>query len=1151
MKALFKIQGFMAYSIMIFLNAFIDLGHKIVIQNTVFKVYDGDTQIILTAIVNSLILLPFIFLFSPAGFISNRFPKHRVMQLCAVAAVFITLMITACYYMGWFWAAFAMTLLLAIQSAIYSPAKYGYIKNLVEAEQLTAGNGVVQALTTTGVLFGIFFYSFLFEKYLVAQQFNSSNEILVSIAPIGWILVFCTLIELVFAYCLPAQSEQKTAVNFDVKHYVTLNYLKNNIKIITKHKTIWLSIMAITVFWSISQTVLSVFPTFAKATLNETNTVVIQGILAATGIGLMFGSLLAGYCSRRHIELGLIPFSAVGLSISLALLPQLNSTITLAVDFLMIGIMGGLFIVPLNTLIQYHADDSTLGTVLAGNNWIQNIGMLFLLIITVVFTVVGISTVELLTFVSAVAMLGSIYTMYKLPHSLMRLVVGFVMKRKYRIEVLGFNNLPSKGGLLLLGNHISFIDFAIVQLACPRQLRFVMHRDIYNIWYLKPIFKLVGAIPIAKNSSKEALVTINALLKAGEAVCLFPEGAISHTGHLGQFKNGYERAVNDVGGVIVPFYLQGLWGSVFSRSSKKISENRSVGIKRDIFVAFGEPLAMTTTTDELKKKVFDLSITAWDEYTKAQDSISLAWLKMAKRMGFKQSVIDTRGETLSNYKLVAATMGFSKLIDKNSPEQNVGLLLPTSSASIIANMALMLRGKTVVNVNFTASKEAILSAVKQAELKTVYTSALFLKKLSKKGVDLNELEQQVQFVMLEDLKRQITIPVMIKNILMAIMLPAPWLYRIAGNKVSIDEPAAILFSSGSEGNPKGIVLSHRNIIANVKQVSDVLNTQKNDVVMSTLSMFHSFGMTVTGIMPLIEGIPVVCHPDPTDVVAVAKAISRQKATIMCGTSTFLRLYTKNSKVQPLMLESLRVVVAGAEKLSEEVKKGFEEKFHKTIYEGYGATETSPVASVNIPNKLNNVDWHLQKGSKDKTVGMPLPGTQFKIVDPHTLLEVPQGNDGMVLIAGPQVMLGYLNDKHKTADVIVRINGRRWYKTGDKGHIDEDGFLTIVDRYSRFAKIGGEMISLGAVEQQVENLFDDVKGDFVAINIPDAKKGEKVVLMMADDIDLSSVRQRMIEVNCNPLMIPSHVVKVNEIPALGSGKIDYVVAKQQAMALLCA
>jgi acyl-[acyl-carrier-protein]-phospholipid O-acyltransferase/long-chain-fatty-acid--[acyl-carrier-protein] ligase len=268
-------------------------------------------------------------------------------------------------------------------------------------------------------------------------------------------------------------------------------------------------------------------------------------------------------------------------------------------------------------------------------------------------------------------------------------------------------------------------------------------------------------------------------------------------------------------------------------------------------------------------------------------------------------------------------------------------------------------------------------------------------------------------------------------------------------------------------------------MSNIKQISDVLKTRDDDVVMGCLPPFHSFGLTVTTFLPLIEGIPVVCHPDPTDVVNIAKAISRNKVTVMCATATFLRLYTKNKKVQPLMLDSLRIVVAGAEKLSSDVREEFHDKFNKVIYEGYGATETTPVASVNIPDQLDMNDWHVQVGSKIGSVGLPLPGCSFRIVDPATLETLAPNQDGLILISGTQVMLGYLNDEEKTKSVIVELDGRRWYKTGDKGHLDEDGFLTIVDRYSRFAKLGGEMISLGAVESEIKKVITEADANHLS------------------------------------------------------------------------
>jgi acyl-[acyl-carrier-protein]-phospholipid O-acyltransferase/long-chain-fatty-acid--[acyl-carrier-protein] ligase len=273
-------------------------------------------------------------------------------------------------------------------------------------------------------------------------------------------------------------------------------------------------------------------------------------------------------------------------------------------------------------------------------------------------------------------------------------------------------------------------------------------------------------------------------------------------------------------------------------------------------------------------------------------------------------------------------------------------------------------------------------------------------------------------------------------------MPARSFYRLYGRKVGIEAPAAILFNSGSEDEQDAVVLSHRNIMSNCKQISDVLNTRVDDVIMSSLPPCHSFGFTVTTMMPLVEGIPMACHPQPTDVLGIAKAISISKATILFGTSSVLGLYVSNSAVQPLMLASLRVVVSGAERLSDKVRHDFELKFGKRIYEGYGATETTPVATVNIPDAMDTTDWKVQQGNIPGSVGMPLPGTSIRIVDPQTMEQRPLGEKGLVLISGSQVMLGYLNDEEKTGRVISEIEGTRWFHSGDLGHLTEEGFLII-------------------------------------------------------------------------------------------------------------
>lgn len=1149
MKALHRIAGFLPYMAVVFLNAFVDLGHKIMIQNTVFKIYDGPEQVVLTAIVNALILLPFILLMTPAGFLSDKYDKPKVLRYSAAAAIAITLLITLCYYMGWFWPAFCLTFLLAVQSALYSPAKYGYIKELVGKGLLGRANGGVQAMTTTAILAGIFFFSVLFENRLADQAFSSESDILALIAPLGWVLVALSVAEFLFCYRLPSTSQTNREMHFDMAEYRSGKALKETIHAISHRKIIWRSIIGLTMFWGIGQVLLAAFPAFAKAEMGIDNTVLVQGALACSGIGIMFGSLIAGRASRAYIETGTLPIGAALMAVTLALIPSLQTITGAMINFVILGIGGGFIAVPLNALIQFHAGKNELGKILAGNNWVQNIGMLGVLILTAIISAVGAGTKTLFILVALLACAGAVWTLLKLPQAFARYVAALIIGRRYKLNVQGLHNLPGQGGVLLLGNHISWIDWAIVQIASPRPVRFVMYKDFYQRWYLKWFLDLMGAIPIGGRSTKTAMKTINEMLKQGEVVCLFPEGVISRTGNLAEFQRGFETAAADTGAEIVPFYLRGLWGSRFSRSSDRLGSSTRRGLVRDIVVAFGEPLPDSTTAEQLKSKIFELSTHSWDAYTQGLPTLPEAWIDTVKRNGSEMSAADSIGDSLSNYRMLAAAIAFSRKIEAQAKEQNIGFLLPAASGSAIANMAALLRGKTLVNINFTASVDAQKSALERAHVKTVYTSKKFVEKLRGKGIDVDAVLQGMQVIYLEDLRSSIHKRTFVAWLIAVRLLPAWLLKMLVMVRTTIDSPAAILFSSGSEGSPKGVVLSHRNIMTNVKQMSEVLNMEDGDVMMGTLPPFHAFGLSVSQFMPLIEGMPVVFHPDPTDAVNIGKAIARYRATIFCATATFLRLYTRNSRVQPLMLDSLRLVVAGAEKLSPDVREAFKLKFNKEIYEGYGATETSPVASVNVPDRLDPNDFKVQLGSKLGTVGLPLPGTSFRIVDPDTMQELPTEEAGLVLVGGSQVMSCYLEDEEKTCEALVEQDGIRWYKTGDKGYVDRDGFLTIVDRYSRFAKLGGEMISLGAIEQTIRDAMQMPELELAAVNLPDAKKGEKVVLLLADGSSPEAIRNALLSAKCNNLMIPSEIYPVAEIPKLGSGKTDFSAVKKLALELV--
>ncbi len=1145
MKQLFKIAGFTPYIFIVFLNSMTDLGHKIVLQNTIFKAYEGTELIVLTALVNGLILLPFIFLFSPSGFLSDKYPKVQIIRVASLAAIGITTLILGSYIMGWFWVAFGLTFVLAAQSAIYGPAKYGLIKEMAGNEQLTAANAMVQSVTIISILAGAVIYSIFFESYLADRSTNPS-EILQYIYPLGFALIGASVVEFLLSLRLIKTIQIKKNMQFKPKKYANLTYLKGNMKLLQKSPTVWLSIIGLSVFWGISQLVVAIFGEHLKTQMGITDTVTAQGILALSGVGIVVGSMLVSRLSRKYIETGIIPIGALGISISLFFIPMFNSVTALTVLFFFYGVFSGLFIVPLNTLIQFATPKRMMGKVLAGNNFMQYLVMFFFLLLTTVFAYLGFESSTLFTVAMWVSIIGFLYTVIKLPQSMVRFWVRFMFGLKYNIEVEGLNNLKGSRGVLLLGNHVSFLDWAFLQIAYPKQIRFVIDRHYYNLWYFKPLFKFFGAIPISTRGGKNALKLVGEALENGDTVALFPEGHLSRNGHIGTFQKGFEIAVAETeGAVIVPFYLRGLWEGGFSHASGKM-KNRNL---KDVGVIFGKAMDIHSSAVEVKEQVNKLSIYSWKNYMERLDTLPKTWIIEAKNVGSKLSIADSTGVELSGHKFITSVFlmrnKFKKLLGEH---QNVGLIVPTSAGGSIANMATLTLGKTIVNLNYSSGTQSLKYAIELAEIKQIITSKQFMTKLKAKGFDLEEAMESVELFYLEDIKKSISKVEQLLMFLQAKFLPTSILSACYIKKVSNNDTAAILYSSGSEGTPKGIELTHQNILGNIKQFINVINPNEQDVMLGTLPIFHSFGLTVTTFAPLIEGIPVICHPDPTDGMGIAKLASKYNATFLFATATFFRLYARNKKIHPLMFEKLRMVIAGAEKLPLEIRKLFKERFGKEIYEGYGATETTPAASCNIHDAIVPDTYHVQVGNKIGTVGMALPGSAFMIVDPESFEPLPIGEDGMILIGGTQVMKGYLGDPEKTASVIKEIDGIRWYISGDKGHLDKDGFLTIVDRYSRFAKVGGEMVSLGLVETEINKLIDE-DSQIAITAIPDEKKGERLVLLLEGKKDLDALKSEIKNLGLNPLFIPSSYFKVDEVPKLGTGKADFKGAKSLALELV--
>lgn len=1148
--SIWRTRGFMAYLVVAFLNACVDLAHKITIQNTLMKSHEGNELMALTAVVNAMILLPFVLLFSPAGFISDKFDKTRVVRVASLISVGISVAVLVAYSAGLFWVAFWLTLALAAQSAIYSPAKYGLIKSIAGVERLGQANGIVQALTVVAILSGSFLFSFAFEHWYGGAR--EAGQIVANIWPIGVLLVLFSAGEAFFSWRLPSfgADAEGAKATFDMRRYLRLGYLADNMRVVRCDRNIWLSIIGLSLFWGVSQVVVAAFPAHYKAVFGSDNAIIVQGILALSGIGMIAGSAIAGGMSRHHIEHGVIPVGALGIFLALLVFATHANVWVLGACSLLFGVCGGFVLVPLNATIQYLAPEKEMGKIIAGNNFVQNIFMIVFLAASVLLVeITHAPTAAIFIVAAAICLAGGVYAVVELPHLFTRLWLLPFLKTGYRFHVQGLENLPPRGGVLLLGNHISWIDWMLLQAASPRAIKFVMYRGIYEKWYLNWLLRIFKVIPIGKGSSRASLAAIRERLEAGEVVALFPEGLISYNGQVGEFQRGYEVAIRDMAEVcIVPFYLRGLWGSTFSRASGYYKEMTGKRGKRDIIVAFGKPLHRFAGHVEMRQQVVALSFATWEHFLARQQPFVHNWLDSAKNAPLQTAAVDSTGMNLNHLKFATAVFSFARHLRRELRDgENVGVLLPGSTVAAIVNMALFVIGKVPVNLNYTTSAPALQAALDKAGIRRVITSRQFLERLAGRGFSFSDMLVG-KAIHAEDIGAAISRAEQIRTLLAVVLLPAWMLKLVYFTPRELEDTAAILFSSGSEGEPKGIELTHKNILANIRQISDLINFRRSDAVLNSLPVFHSFGLTVTTLMPLCEGVKMISVPDPTDAAAVGKMAARHGASIIFGTSTFFRLYVRGKRLHPLMFQNARLIVSGAEKLRPEVRDAFKLKFSKEMYEGYGATETAPVAAVNTPNIMEPDTLKELTFSRAGSVGLPLPGTIIKIVDPQTLQELPTGEDGLILIGGSQVMKGYLNDPEKTAGVIVTLDGVRYYKTGDKGHMDEAGFVYVTDRYSRFAKVGGEMVSLGSVEEHIARVLGEAQ-PFCAVSVPDAKKGEAIALLVQAEGGAEEIAQRLRQSDLLPLMQPAHILPVEKLPVLASGKADFKGAQKMALEML--
>src|SRR6266436_6407247 len=709
----------------------------------------------------------------------------------------------------------------------------------------------------------------------------------------------------------------------------------------------------------------------------------------------------------------------------------------------------------------------------------------------------------------------------------------------YRVTALGLENMPA-GGFLLLPNHITWVDAIVLQLACPRPIRYIIDQEYYDQPILHPILHTLGCIPINTRHSHSAIRAATEKIAEGEIVCLFPEGQLERTGVLLRLQRGYELIARHANAQVVPVWLDQLWGSIFSFQGGRFFTKFPKRFPYPVTIAFGKPLEpkiadVATVREELLK----LGESCFSRRPLLDRHLAEECVRGLKRRPFAKAVIDgTDHSDLSRSKLLGAAVTLSRYLRKEFSDERIAIVLPASKGSMLANLAVTLADKVPVDLNFTMGRAANESCCRRANLRVAISATQFMERLKdfpwpERVLKLDELMPRM--------KRQIILWWM-----MSLLVPARLLLRLLQiPKRGGHSEAALLFTSGSTGEPKGVVVSHRNVVGNVSQFRQLLDAQKEDAILASLPFFHTFGSTVTLWYPLIEGVRIVTYPNPLEATKNAALIERYKLTLLLATPTFLRGYLR--KVEPDKLRSLRLVITGAEKLPLDLAKNFEERFNQRVFEGYGLTETSPVVSVNLPEpRPTKPGEQVQLSSRLGSAGKMAPGIAAEIREPETDRKLSLHETGMLWLRGVNIFEGYLLDPERTAEVLC--DG--WLKTGDLGRFDEDGFLYIEGRLSRFSKIGGEMVPHEAVEQKIIDLLGFSGKDervIAIVGVQDEAKGEALVLLASVDVDLAHLRDKLREAGVPNLWIPKRICRVDSIPVLASGKLDLKRCQERAAA----